>query len=273
MSDNFYRQKWDRPYLTPSIAVTLLEKTPHHAKLECPFYGPVQREPSDAMIEGSIVDGLVLGRGPDVTVIYVDSYSTKHAQALRDGTKEAGRMPIKVADWRRCKQAAEDLTRQIKHQSPAAALALSCGTKKKRIFWESRGVYCSTEPDIYNFQVDGVFDLKRTKIVPTERNWRRHVGTMNYHIQAAAALEGTGADMFGWIVVEASQPHCAVVHLATPELIRIGQRDWDCAKDIWANCVETGVFPAYESGEIDPMPYLLGDDDEIKFTEETGEAA
>lgn len=259
---SFYNEKWSKPYLTPSLAVTLLKKTPYHAWLNCPYYNEPKQDSTDAMNEGRVVDCLVLGGDPGVTVLDVDDYRTKEAKALRD----AATNPMKIADYERCVSAADIVVEQIKRQCLEAADALADGYIKNRLYWNDAQGDCSTEPDVW-FDRE-VYDLKRTKVAPTEHGWRRHASSMYYHVQAAACLEGTGATKFGWIVVEADPPHCVVVHWADDAFIKVGQRDWGCAKQIWANCVETDHFPAYESGIISPMPYLLGDDDEIVFTEE-----
>lgn len=260
---SFYDKPWQKPYLTPSLAKVMLDKTPYHAWLACPYYNEPQPQSSDAMNEGRVVDCLVLGGDPGVTVIDVDGYRTKEARALRDAAVN----PMKITDYERCLESAEAVQFDILSADGIAARGLSIGTTKQRIFWPSAGVDCSTEPDIA--VDDCILDLKRTKVAPTAANWQRHASSMGYHIQAAACLEGTGATKFGWIVVEADPPHCVVVHWASDLFIKVGQRDWSYAKQIWANCVATGHFPAYESGEIDPTGWLVGEDgDEITFTED-----
>jgi hypothetical protein len=115
---------------------------------------------------------------------------------------------------------------------------------------------------------DIVFDLKRTAIAPTVENWQRHASSMRYHIQAAAGLEATGAREFKWIVIEESTG-LVIVHRASDLFIQIGHRDWNYAKQIWKNCVESDYFPAYESGEIDPQMWLIGEGyDEENFAGE-----
>lgn len=259
---SFYSKPWSKPYLTPSLAKVLLDKSPYHAKLACPYYTKPEPQSSDAMNEGRVVDCLVLGGCPDVTVIDVERYSTKESRALRDAAVN----PMKIADYDRCVTAADTVVEQIKRQCLNAADALAHGAIKKRLFWENNGVDCSTEPDVWCDNT--VYDLKRTKVVPTVSNWQRHASSMGYHIQAAATLEATGATKFGWIVVEADPPHCVVVHWASDLFIKTGQRDWNYAKQIWSNCVASDHFPAYESGEIDPAGWLVSEEgDDITFTE------
>lgn len=261
---SFYRQKWDKPYLTPSIAKTLLTKTPYHARLQCPYYGLTEDMPTNAMNEGRIVDCLVLGGDPGVTVLDYDEFRTKEARAARDAAVN----PIKRADYDRCYTAANDVIDQISMNNHAAYEAMrGMGDIKKRLFWESEGVPCSAEPDIVNGH--RVFDLKRTRIAPTMDNWARHVSRESMHIQVAATLEATGASKFSWICVEADPPHCVVVHPASPLMIQVGRRDWEYAKATWKNCVESDYFPAYESGEIDPTSWLVGERmDEENYAED-----
>ena len=250
---SFYQQTWEHPHLTPSIARTLAEKTPRHAQLECPYFGPVKRKPSAAMNEGSIVGG-----DPGVTVLDYEKYNTNEARAARDAAVN----PIKRADYERCEYAADAVLESLQDD---ARKMLVRGVKKERLFWESNGVYCSAEPDIHDGDV--VLDLKRTKIVPHVANWERHAYKMRYGLQVAATLEATGADKFGWIIIEADWPHLSVVHWASPVFIKVARDDWKLAKDTWANCLECNYFHGYESGVIEPMTWQLADDDAMTFTD------
>ncbi len=258
----FYCQKWPHPYLTPSIARTLVGKTPRHAQLQCPYFGPVEQKPSAAMTEGSIVDALVLGGDPGCTVLDFENYRTKEAREIRDASSN----PILIADYERCQNAAVRVKKSIKTSSEIAVHALELGRIKKRLFWQSASVHCSTEPDVHC--ADIVLDLKRTKVAPTVANWERHAYTMRYGLQVAATLEATKAKRFGWLIIEADPPHLSVVHWASDAFIKVARDDWKLAVDTWRNCIECNHFPGYESGIIEPMAWQLGDGDEITFTED-----
>ena len=263
---NFYETKWDRPWLTPSIANVLLRKTPYHARMACPYYGHERTPPTPAMIEGSVVDSLVLGGRLPIVTMRTKSWNTNAIKESKRNAEMFGNIVLKQADYDRCADAA----REIKEKMPPEAKFYLAGTIKRRIFWKSgrKRVECSTEPDIHHG--DTVLDLKRTRIVPTGHNWRRHASNMGYHIQAAAVLEATKAKRFGWVIVEADPPHLSVVHWATPAFLEVGKRDWHLARDIWHDCVTSGEFPAYVSEDIDPAPWLISDEgDDMIFTEET----
>lgn len=262
----FYSQPWDRPFLTPSIARVLMEKTPFHARRACPFYSPERPTATAAMNEGSIVDGLVLGAGPRVTVIHTERFSKNVVKEFRDNAEAAGKIAIKSADWARCKRAAGMAQAEFGFKDKVAFIALKNGAIKHRLCWESNGVWCSTEPDIHHG--DLVLDLKRTKVIPTVESWQRHVAKMGMNLQVAAVLEATGAKRFGWLIVEADPPHCVVVHYADDAFIKVARQDWKFARDTWANCVASNHFPAYEGGMIGPMPWQLDDGDDLIFTED-----
>ncbi len=268
---NFYDTKWDRPYLTPSLAVTLLTKSAYHAQQQCPFYVEPDPTATQAMKEGAIVDCLVLGGDPGVTVLDVDNYQTKAAKKLRDESVN----PIKRKDYDRCRAAAQEIYRHLYDFHNIAARAITAAYRedmiKRRLFWHgtrnSQAVHYSTEPDVV-VPGDCVLDLKRTRVAPTGRNWQRHCASMYYHVQAAAHLEATGCKRFGWIVVEADPPHAVVVHWANDEFLKLGRRDWSTAQQIWYDCVYSGDFPSYESEDIGPMPWQIDDlGEQMQFTE------
>jgi len=265
---SFYNESWDKPYLTPSIAKVLDDKSPLHAKAECPYFGEKARKQTAAMTEGDIVDRLVFGDAMPETLVVspFDEFRTKEAKAWRDDMEAAGMTIIKEAAFNRCKEAADAVYAQAVSAHPSAAKALKEGKIKERVTWQDEsGLWLSTEPDIYLPSERVVFDLKRTSIAANEANWRRHVSSMNLAIQVSATLEATGATNFGWLVIESAPPHCAVVHWASPELIDHGKRKWSRAKTIWAQCLEVDEWPGYQSGTIDPMPWDLPDSDGIIF--------
>lgn len=262
---SFYDSTWDKPYLTPSIAVELLTRSPYHARLKCPYYGEGKDKSTQAMIEGRVVDCLVLGGKPGVKVQTLGAYSTKAARKARDDAAAAGVQTIKLKDYERCVDAAISVRDSIDKLGPTVTEAIKHGVIKKRLFWEVDGVYCSTEPDVHIPHLNSVLDLKRTRCIPTREGWQRQCDSMDYHVQAAAVLEATGATTFGWLIVEAAFPHAAVVHWASDVFLERGERDWQMAKDTWRECVELDEFTGYESGVIDPMPWRVAakDDDKV----------
>lgn len=272
---SFYNQKWDYPYLTPSIAKSMIERSPLHAKAHCPFFGLDKPPATKAMNEGTIVDRLVFGQPlpDDLIVLDVADYKSKAAQTLRDQAIADGLAPIKRADYDRCVEAADMLKAQISSAGEIAAKALTPeAVIQKRYMWGDKPK-CSTEPDIYLPGDKCVLDLKRTAVPPTPLKWQRHIASMNMHIQVAATMEATGANNFGWIVIESAPPHCAVIHWASPHLIDVGMRDWAECKNVWQECVETDIWPGYESGLIEPMPWMVDGDKEMIFDDDEQEEA
>jgi len=262
----FYQSRWDRPYLTPSLAVTLLQRSPLHAKLRCPYYVEPRNDSTPAMVEGTVVDCLMMGREFTGVVLPFDDLRTKAAQEARDAAIAANRDWITRKAFERCSIAAAALQAQaLAH--PYGSRARANGVLQRRLFWGDDPA-CSTEPDIWIPDDKTVLDVKRTAVVPNAMNWRRHVSTMMYAVQVAATLEATGGKAFGWLVIEANPPHCAVLHWATDLLIESGARLWAEAKERWHQCVETDSWPGYEDGEIDPMPWDINAEAEtVTFTE------
>lgn len=259
----FYRQRWPKPWLTPSLARTLLGKSPYHAQRECPFYGGDPTPPTPAMIDGYVLDLLVLGGDvAGIEVVDADSWRPAAARHARDDAFASGLIPITRGAFTALEGAAGEISRQI----PADVLR---GTIKKRVFWGDAPA-CSTEPDVVCGAA--VYDLKLTRVTPTADNWRRHVSRMSYDLQAAATVEATGAERFAWIVAEAQAPHCVVIHWASEQFMEHARRRWADAKSIWNYYVTherwaNEDWPGYVSGEIDPMPSDMPDEDDMIFME------
>ena len=205
------------------------------------------------------MDTLVLGGDPGVTVMHFDNYTTKAAKEARDAAEN----PILLKNYNRCVDAAGSIRDQLPDD---VSEMLMKGEIKQRLFDGLK----TTEPDIV--YRDAVLDLKRSKVTPTDYKWQRHAHKMRYDLAVGAAIEMTGANRYGWLVVEADWPHCAVVHWATDSYIRTAVDTWRMACDRWFECVITNEFPAYESGEIDLYSWQLDDGSEgFTFTEDSND--
>ena len=261
---NFYSRKWDKPYLTPSLARTLLAKSPAHARIECPyFFDYTPREPSAAMIEGTIVDEMLIGDPGRIVVVDAPDWRTKAAKEQRDEATAAGKIPALPETAERCAMLAARLRDALERNGVDIAVA----ALKRRLFWRSGNVECSGEPDIvdHGYAPPMIIDIKTTTICPTSVNWTRHTASMGYDIQAAAYCEAVDAKGFAWLVIETEPPYSVVMHVASSALLRVGQRQWDDAKKLWAECLANNDFPGPEGGIIDPAPWQTSD--EITFTE------
>lgn len=262
---NFYSRKWDRPYLTPSLARALLAKSPAHARLGCPYFPEyTPRQPTVAMIEGTIVDEMLIGDHDRVVVVDAQDWRTRAAREQRDEATAAGKIPVLTQTADRCAMLAALLRRELERNE----VDLASAALRRRLFWRSENVECSGEPDIVDHMCDPpmVIDIKTTTICPTVDNWTRHVAGMGYDIQAAAYCEAVGGGRFAWLVIETAPPYSVVMHVASGALLRVGQRQWDDAKQLWSQCLAGGDFPGPDDGIIDPAPWQTSD--EITFTEE-----
>jgi len=262
---SFYDRKWDKPYLTPSLARTLLAKSPAHARLACPFfpeYAP--RQPTAAMIEGTVVDEMIIGDPQRVVVVDAPDWRTKAAKDKRDDAIAAGKIAVLTETAARCAM----LASRLRDALECNGVELTHCSLRHRLFWRSEDVDCSGEPDIVDHSYDPpvVIDIKTTTICPTADNWSRHVAGMGYDIQAATYCEAAAAGNFAWLVIETVPPYSVVMHIASAALLRVGRQQWDAAKKLWARCIAGNDFPGPEDGIIDPAPWQISD--EITFTEE-----
>lgn len=262
---NFYSRKWDRPYLTPSLARALLAKSPAHARLGCPYFPEyTPRQPTAAMIEGTVVDEMLIGDPSRIVVVDAQDWRTKAAKDQRDAAIAAGKIPVLPETAGRCAMLVDRLRDALERNGVDRSVA----ALKRRLFWRSENVECSGEPDIvdHGYAPPMIIDIKTTTICPTADNWARHAAGMGYDIQAAAYCEAVGAIGFAWLVIETAPPYSVVMHQASGALLRVGRRQWDAAKELWAQCLAVGDFPGPEDGIIDPAPWQTSD--EITFTEE-----
>ncbi|MEO1092223.1 MAG: hypothetical protein AAFX81_16480, partial [Pseudomonadota bacterium] len=118
--------------------------------------------------------------------------------------------------------------------------------------------YCSSVPVLV--LAPAVLDLKRTAVIPTEEGWRRQCRRMRYDLQVGATIDATGCDRFYWLIVEAGDPHAAVIHRASDIYLRVALDNWRQAKALWLDCLQRDHWPSYQSGLIEPDPQDIDDD-------------
>jgi hypothetical protein len=257
--------------LHQSTANTILRYDPLQAWLEHPELGGKERDSSAAMDRGDIVHGLLLG-GAQFEVIDAKDFRTNVAKAARDAARKAGKIPIIKPKLDELQDAADACRLALKE----AGIDLEKYLREHYIEWTSPdGVLCAGTLDA----------LDRTTIIDVKVSESAHpkkfaskVYDFGYDIQAAAyteALDENEPDQAGrrqyiWAVVEPEPPHRCLVRPIGSAYLEMGQRRWKRAKAIWAQCLETDIWPDYTEGTeaIDPPPYVMRREEELEYEQE-----
>jgi hypothetical protein len=263
------------PRLSPSCAKVLLAKSPLHAWTQHRLGGDEKSEESDEKDQGTILDRLLLGVGPDLVIVDAPDWRTNAAKEARDAAKLAGKIPI-LKEKVKFQQAIVDAW---KAQYVAHDIEFT-GKSQVKLDWESDGVPCRGKLDHLIIGPDYalIYDIKSTSDA-SQAAMTRSIVSFGYDIQHAAYIEG----------VEANYPHLAgrvtmklvcgekekrdayAVNVLTfgGTMRELGERKWRRAKRIWGECLKTGEFPGYQGAPIEASAWQLAEEMERQGAEMT----
>ena len=223
------------------------------AKWLLPPYSPAhyvardqRKRPEGVFDFGRAAHALALGRGEPIVVVDADSWRTKDAQAQRDAARKQGATPLLPDDWATVQAMAEEL---IEHPIAGELLTASAGTPELSAFAPdpATGVWLRGRFDLH--VGDDLYDYKTAASADPDTFARRAVD-YGYHRQAAWYLDlahavGLDADQFGFIVQEKEPPYAVACIRLSDEHLILGRRDMRTAIDIYAECLNSGVWPGY----------------------------
>ena len=127
------------------------------------------------------------------------------------------------------------------------------GAKENSFFaQDEHGCYRRARADIFSPEVGLLTDLKTSRDA-SEREFRRSMGSLGYHRQAAwysetVELCGLPTCDMVFLVVENTAPYAVAVYGLDHSTIDQGKRECAEAAKLWAKCTETGEWPGYPEG-------------------------
>lgn len=244
-----------RPSLNHSVLRLLLDKSPMHARAAHPRLSPelVEKEPSDAMLAGTVLHRLILGRGETIRIVEEPSWRGKAAASAWDEAMEAGEVPIlahKFAELRKC---ADAVVAQLR-ADPEAASFFAPGKSEAIAIARVGPVWLRCMVDrLPDAEGDPLWDLKSTGQSARPADWERSLA--NRHATQAA--------FYRWVVGTAlkrpvGEMRFAVFERDPPYAVSIvspGETMMDAAEaevrkgiEMWARCMVMDDWPGYGRG-------------------------
>lgn len=235
-----------------SVAKTVIKQSPAHAR------AGFRKTPTKPMESGDILHHLVLGKGKDFEPIDAKDYKTDKAKAARDAAREAGKVPVLVADLEEYRVTAEKVRQQLADRG----IVLD-GRSEQAITWiehtEFGDVPCKALLDHVWEDKGLILDLKMTADA-SPAAVERTSENLGYGIQRAAytralvALrpEFEGKAGFAFAFCEYDDPWA--INVAEPDglFCELGERRWLRAVREWAKCRRDNVWPSYGTA-INPL--------------------
>lgn len=180
-----------------------------------------------------------------------DRRTKEGKQRHEEATREAcGKTVVEQADL----DTASMMARAVADHASFPALLRNFGHNELSVFWrdDDTGLECKMRADRL-VEVPGFglvcVDLKTTTDASPE-GFARAVNKFGYHIQAAFYLEGLAragmsCERFVIIAVESDAPHCVAAYALDDDAMEQGRREVERLKRVYAECLRTGVWPAY----------------------------
>lgn len=216
------------------------------------------RRASRSMELGTVVHGMILGTGQPVTVIDAPDYRKKDAQQARDAALAAGEVPMLPHEHAQ----AEAIVQAVTEHDTAAAL-LDGADAEVSMYWQDPdlGIWLRGRMDGYNqlFSTPTIVDLKTAADAGPDR-FAKATADFGYYMQApwyceglADALNCDPADVdFVFIVVPTTPPYLPMTYRIDPSDAERGRDRNAIAREMWRDCVRTGVWPSW-SDEIEDL--------------------
>lgn len=248
MSDTDYHAD---PALSSSQARRLLEVAPAQWLWEQENPRPISAALQGIYELGKAVHTWTLGEGATPVEVTADAWTTKAAKDARALARAAGDIPLLTADYRAAAECARNL-----RAHPAIAKALRHGEPELSGWCQDpvTGVWLRFRPDCMYTAPDGrvvVIDVKTSESADP-RHFADSVRKYGYAAQEAfyrdclAELDIDCAFVFA--VVSKTAPYLTSVIELDAAAVEYGRRRNRRAIDIYAECLESGVWPGYDTG-------------------------
>ncbi len=219
-----------------------------------------KKEPTPAMIYGSLVDALWLTGDTSRFAFMPHDLDGRTKEGKAWKSENAGR-EIVTADMRQRAQAACARL----NETPDIKAARDACDVQVAVVAELEGVLCKGLIDLCprDGVRSGLADLKTAASADPE-TWGRYVYNTRLHWQAAMYLDlwnrATGEDLqdFFHIVSEQEPPHEPCMMPLSRDFIALGRTEYRRALARFAECREKDEWPGYPSGAVvDVEPWML----------------
>lgn len=206
---------------------------------------------------GTIAHKSVLGTGPRVAVIGAKDWRTNAAKDAAKAAREEGALPILIGDFDKVQAMAVAI-----RAHPLAAFLLNHehipGKPEQSLFWVDaeypvwRRARADFLPDAGARDRLILTDYKTTRSADPN-HIARAVASYGYHQQAAWYLDGVTAlglgddPAFVFVFQEKEPPYLVTVAQLDDQALRAGRERNRMALEIFRDCTDAGVWPAYSS--------------------------
>lgn len=273
-ADQYHADPCPVPSLSSGIAKVLVRRSPMHAHHAHPRFGGNGMEPTATMDAGSIMHGLILGKGGEYVAIEADDYRTRAAQARRDEIRASGMVPVLARVLDDLTRAADSALEQMR-QHPDCAGFFAPGTSEAVLIANDGPTWLRCMVDrLPDDRALPWYDLKTTKMSAAPAEFQRamireHAFQRAFYMNIGRML-GLKPRQFLFIAIEQDAPHGVSVVTAAASLAKIADAEVERAVSLWRRCVSTNSWPGYPlaTAHVEAPAWMLMDSDMTQHTEE-----
>lgn len=221
-----------------------------------------ERESTEDMNIGSLLDHKVLLTDYRYTTSPFDDFRTKEARAWRDEQRERGVTVFKHDEI----ETVEAMVRSV-WRHPVASNLLRKGKSQVGLFAPHGDVDRKGLVDFVPDNVPFLVDLKKVRD-GSPHGFRRQIGQLRYDVQAAYYRD-LWRDLTGetrnwaWVCVEAEAPYAVSVYRLDDESLDKASLTWKKWIADYVACEDSNEWPSYNAGEMatiqSPTWILKGD--------------
>jgi len=271
----YHRDPLDAPSLSSSMARLLLSRSPLHVWTNHPRLNPKWTPPDGAtrFDFGSAVHMLVLGRGPELSIVNADNYTTKAAREARDEARHGGLIPILTADHQRAQDMASAFFTQLAMLEDEDVIRLFSpdggGRSERTIAWQEGDQWCRGRPDRMIESGAGLVafaDYKTTTRSAHPAAVSRAIFDLGADFQWAFYDRGFRAleknPVQHWLITQETEPPFALsVTTLSPAAKAIAASKVATAIRMWNTCMASDYWPSYprKVAELDVPSWVEND--------------
>jgi len=222
-----------------------------------------EKENSDAMAIGSLLDHKILGTPYLWTTSPFDDYRTKDARAWRDDQEARGVTVFKQEQL----ETVNKMVEAVRAHPFASRLFAEPGRAQVGIFGEFESCERKGLIDWLPDKLPVIVDLKKTRDA-SRHGFRRQMGQLRYDVQAAYYRD-LYRDITGetrawqWVCVEDQAPYAVAVYQLGIESLDKASATWQSWIRQWIACEDTDSWPGYNGDTIvaiESPNYILKDE-------------
>lgn len=250
--------KTPRPALSPSVAKTLIARSPAHAWTEHDMLGGQRTDSTPGQDLGSAIHVLLLGKGRAIAPVNADSWRSAAARAERDVARRSGLIPMLAREANAAQSAVDAIVPQLAD----LGIDFASGDSEVKIEWgegPDSTVLCRGILDWHSGA--RILDIKTCRSAHPDA-LAKQVYELGWDIQGAAyrrALKAmhpelAGATTFALVCVETEPPYAVVLAELDGLYRAIGDHRWTQAVARWKECLREDFWPAYSAEPVRLAP-------------------